>query len=533
MVEQYQLFSLLSIVTSTIALSLALLVFRRFPGKRAASTFVLGMSFFLGAALLTYPVRYGFTEYEGSLTFLWAARAFYFVHMLAVGYTAAFVGMYFYGFQVFRRRSVSTFMNLSLGAAAVLVASLVGATPDPYGQPIPDVANARIALATISTFYGLLMLATILRTLQKNRDPIVRRQALVMLAGILIHGATAETWAYIRIELKDYYQPPFLTVSALVMATAFTIAILRYRMFDVTPHPEEAVAYPKKFPVLPGRAYLAKERRPDLGFRALAEAVRQGVVGLVITRLPPAAVREGFDLETTTILSLSSVMGHNTVPPTHPEMLEKLVAKFVAGQPRSIVALEGIEYLATYVAFPRVIQTLGRLRDLVTLAGGTFIVSSDPEALDERDQTVLEREYEPLPVASTEGFAVQEVFVIHSSGLLVSHAGRSAMPRLGAPDEDLMAGMLTAIMNFARVSFAEASHELKGFDLGSKKVVIERGNRIILAVVFLGKQTTAIGEEMRAFVSRAERKFGVLLDGWSGSMEEMHGIGAMAARLLI
>jgi len=378
MVEQYQLFSLLSIVTSTIALSLALLVFRRFPGKRAASTFVLGMSFFLGAALLTYPVRYGFTEYEGSLTFLWAARAFYFVHMLAVGYTAAFVGMYFYGFQVFRRRSVSTFMNLSLGAAAVLVASLVGATPDPYGQPIPDVANARIALATISTFYGLLMLATILRTLQKNRDPIVRRQALVMLAGILIHGATAETWAYIRIELKDYYQPPFLTVSALVMATAFTIAILRYRMFDVTPHPEEAVAYPKKFPVLPGRAYLAKERRPDLGFRALAEAVRQGVVGLVITRLPPAAVREGFDLETTTILSLSSVMGHNTVPPTHPEMLEKLVAKFVAGQPRSIVALEGIEYLATYVAFPRVIQTLGRLRDLVTLAGGTFIVSSDP-----------------------------------------------------------------------------------------------------------------------------------------------------------
>jgi hypothetical protein len=128
---------------------------------------------------------------------------------------------------------------------------------------------------------------------------------------------------------------------------------------------------------------------------------------------------------------------------------------------------------------------------------------------------------------------VQEVFVIHSSGILVSHVGRTETPRPGAPDEDVMAGMLTAIMNFARVSFAEASHELKGFDLGSKKVVIERGGRIILAVVFLGREPVSIGDEMRAFISRAERKFGVLLDTWSGSMEEMGGIRAMTARLMI
>ena len=198
-----------------------------------------------------------------------------------------------------------------------------------------------------------------------------------------------------------------------------------------------------------------------------------------------------------------------------------------------MVALEGVEYLATYVGFPRVLQILNRLRDLATQSGGVFIVSADPAALDERDQAVIDREYEPLPIASTEGFAVQDVFVIHSSGILVSHAGRSDAPRPGAPDEDVMAGMLTAIMNFARVSFAEASHELKGFDLGSKKVVIERGTRIILAVVFLGREPTSIANEMRAFISRAERKFGIALDTWSGSMDEMVGIRAMTARLLI
>ena len=43
---------------------------------------------------------------------------------------------------------------------------------------------------------------------------------------------------------------------------------------------------------------------------------------------------------------------------------------------------------------------------------------------DATDQAGLDREYEPLPVASAEGFTVQDVFVIHSSGILVSHLGR-------------------------------------------------------------------------------------------------------------
>jgi hypothetical protein len=529
MVEQYELNALLSIVTSSIALALALLVYRRYPGRRATTPFVIAMACFLLAALFGYEIKYGFAEREFSDLVMWSTRLFYFVHMLAVGYTAAFVGMYFYGFKVFRRKSAGTLLTFTLAAAAVLVASLVTESTTTPGRPVTT--NARTALAIISTGYGLMMLGTIGVTLLRNRDPVIRRQALVMLVGILVHGATAETYAYMR--YLNQFPPPFLTVSALFMAGTFAIAILRFSMFDVTPRPEEPVAYPRKFPLRQGRAYLAKERRPDLGFRALAEAVRLGDVGLVVTRLPPAVVREDFDLDRTTILSLSSVTGQNTVPPTQPEMLERLVSRFLTGQTRTVVAVEGVEYLATYVGFARVFLILNRLRDLVTMAGGVFIVSTDPTALEERDQAVLDREYESLPVASTEGFKVQEVYVIHSSGILVSHAGRSESPRPGAPDEDVMAGMLTAIMNFARISFAEASHELKGFDLGSKKVVIERGGRIILAVVFLGREPVSIGDEMRAFIFRAERKFGALLDSWNGSMEEVGGIRAMTARLLI
>src|SRR3989442_9083782 len=246
-------------------------------------------------------------------------------------------------------------MNFALGAAAVLVASLVG-TSSTYTGPIPYTANARLALATSSTAYGLMMIGTIVRTLSRNRDPVVRKQAIVMLSGVLLHGATAETYAYLRIG--GQFPPPFLTASALIMAASFTIAILRYRMFDVTPRPEDPVAYPRKFPLRPGRAYVARERRPDLGFRALAEAVRQGDVGLVITRLPPTAVREGFDLEQTTILSLTSVIGQNTIPPTQPEILERLVSRFPPGRTRAAGALQGGGDLPPDGGVPSRVRTL-------------------------------------------------------------------------------------------------------------------------------------------------------------------------------
>ena len=529
-----QWYSAVSVASGALAVAITVHVWRRSPNRRAADTFVTAMTFFLLAATFAYLLRTSTLDPTGSnATPLLFARMFYFFHMLAVGFTAAFIGSYFYGFQIMRRRGVNLFLQISILVVAILVAVQITdlEAEGTYGVVVATLP-ATASLATFATLYMVTALGALVRTAIVTRDRIVRRQALVMVAGVLTHGAVAEWYATSRIFL-DLYPPPLLTLSALVMATFYAFAILRYRMFTVTPRAEEVMKLSRKFPIRPGRAYISKERRPELAFRALAEVVRLGDLGLVITRLPLKAVREDFDLETTPILSLSSTVGENVVPPTHPEILERLVSNFVAEQQRPVVALEGLEYLVGYVGFPRVLQTLHVLRDLVTNAGGVFVVSADPAALDERDQAVLERDYEPLPFASAAGFTVQDVFVIHSSGILVSHAGRTEAPKPGAPDQDVMAGMLTAIMNFARVSFAEASHELKGFDLGSKKVVIERGNRIIVAVVFLGSPPASIAEEMRAFISRAERKFGIALDNWSGSMDEMGGIRAMTTRLLI
>jgi hypothetical protein len=56
---------------------------------------------------------------------------------------------------------------------------------------------------------------------------------------------------------------------------------------------------------------------------------------------------------------------------------------------------------------------------------------------------------------------------------------------------------------------------------------------VFLAVVFKGAEPVDIRPEMRAFVMRAEQRYGEILDRWSGNMAEVHGLEAMAGRLFL
>src|SRR5438093_12628792 len=105
------------------------------------------------------------------------------------------------------------------------------------------------------------------------------------------------------------------------------------------------------------------------------------------------------------------------------------------------------------------------------------------------------RASEPRESAVQRGQAVEAVFVIDAAGVLLTHASRT---EVGETDPDVMAGMLTAIMNFARVSFAEGSDELRRLELGKKTVVIERSPRFILAVAVAGVAPVEMREEKRA-----------------------------------
>src|SRR2546428_6519462 len=76
---------------------------RKIPNHRAGDTFVVAMVFFVLAGTFAYLLRTSTLDYYGSNSGpLAIARLFYFFHMLAVGFTASFIGQYFLRLAIMR-----------------------------------------------------------------------------------------------------------------------------------------------------------------------------------------------------------------------------------------------------------------------------------------------------------------------------------------------------------------------------------------------------------------------------------------------
>src|SRR5207245_2087040 len=202
MVEASQWYSLISVGSSSLALLAAAYVVRKIPNRRAGDTFVLAMVFFVLAGTFAYLLRTSaIVDGGANIGPLAIARLFYFFHMLAVGFTASFIGQYFLGFELMRRRLVNLFLQVSLLIVAIGVTTQVTTLEDDYGGigVVVEDAWARRSLALFATLFMSTALAVLVRTLIRNKDPIVRKQAFLMTAGVVIHGTGAESYAYLRI----------------------------------------------------------------------------------------------------------------------------------------------------------------------------------------------------------------------------------------------------------------------------------------------------------------------------------------------
>ncbi len=289
---------------------------------------------------------------------------------------------------------------------------------------------------------------------------------------------------------------------------------------------EAPVTTARKIRLKPGRAYCVYERSPEYVFRAIRDAVQRGRSGLIVSRMNPAILREDYKLKRIPVLWLTEAEGDDHISTNDPVRLYDLVRSIATSTAKAVVALEGVGYMGSRIGSARVAQVLEDLRDLVTGAGGTFVVSVDATAADESLLSLLEREFEPLAVPPRDDHRIIDVFVIDAvGGILIGHAARQSRMEI---DADVMAGMLTVIMNFVKVSFAEGSDQLRRFELGDRTVIIERGERFLVAVVFTGQESHALRAAVQAFAARAERLYGPLLDRWSGDLSEMSSLEAMA-----
>ena len=112
-------------------------------------------------------------------------------------------------------------------------------------------------------------------------------------------------------------------------------------------------------------------------------------------------------------------------------------------------------------------------------------------------------------------YRVEQVFLIErESGLLLEHVRSAAV---STQDADMVAGMLTAIRDFARDSFRVAEDEtLDNFRIGELSVWIEQGPHAILAVVIRGNAPAELRERMQEALEHVHARMGDALASFSG-----------------
>ena len=117
--------------------------------------------------------------------------------------------------------------------------------------------------------------------------------------------------------------------------------------------------------------------------------------------------------------------------------------------------------------------------------------------------------------------AVDEVFLVHLSGLLLVHLSKSLKAE---KDRDVLVGMLTAVQSFILEAFAKGpSRELRQMDFGKRKILLCKGLHTYLAVIVRGRRPAAFTHRMQRALGRVERAYWRVIATWDGSSEVLEG----------
>jgi hypothetical protein len=126
------------------------------------------------------------------------------------------------------------------------------------------------------------------------------------------------------------------------------------------------------------------------------------------------------------------------------------------------------------------------------------------------------------------GTAVEEVYIVFHDGRLVFHQAANPRPEM---DEMSLSSLLTAVQDFIKDSFKSDGAGLGKLEFGRKKMVLEHGKFIYIAVVLSGRVPTRLRQQMRELLNYIETE---RFDGsgmWDGNMTEMEDLSDRARRM--
>lgn len=133
-----------------------------------------------------------------------------------------------------------------------------------------------------------------------------------------------------------------------------------------------------------------------------------------------------------------------------------------------------------------------------------------------------------LLVWGQQALRIEELFLMHSSGILIRHISRAAGL---AKDDEIVASMLVAVQDFVRDSFRSQA-TLDEFRFTGRRAAIVRGKHTILAAIVSRGDVRYLVPQLRAALEDLERAHGAVLARWDGRMSRLERAGPIFDRLL-
>ena len=144
-------------------------------------------------------------------------------------------------------------------------------------------------------------------------------------------------------------------------------------------------------------------------------------------------------------------------------------------------------------------------------------------------QERADKEEERERVDAEKNTLIEDIFLLHRSGLLLKHYTRRLRPNV---DSDVLSGMLVAVQDFVKDSFRGEKGQLNEIRFGEIRIVIMEGKWTILAAVVRGARPFDIRPELTAALGELESKYEDPLTDWDGTMDQIEEVDKIMSALI-
>ena len=282
-------------------------------------------------------------------------------------------------------------------------------------------ARVGALVATIGVFFAFLKVWALIRKVREGGTVKVRWKALYYLTPVFTTGYALSTvllfvspeGALLWLALSIY---PWVFLVGSVMLYSVSMMFARsyesFLEYERVEFRKEKVqeTQPLRVAMEPKTVYVFKDARPDWAMGVFADLVKHGHHGFMVTRILPETIRKTYGLQETPIKWLTSEIGEPYM--VHPKNLDPIglmILDFMLRAEKSVILLQGLEYLASHNGFEALLLVVDKLKDRVAMNDSRLILTFDPKAFSDREVALLEQatmDMDQVTLASESGVSI-------------------------------------------------------------------------------------------------------------------------------